>query len=214
MRISSSSVNPSKDGSSCSSFWINLTTKVSDCSTFSIFLALPDTVNRISGKLPALMLMLVQLPERAQRDSWTTAHQKWTIHSHNSAEYTSFRMFISDPVKSQMNWLILKNSCNLWNSTLVVFVFKYNQCTVPEITTILQDSTNSMRNLHQIGWSSADTWQPLQFANRWGKAEIYPILTCLSPYRWWSHQEAPCPWPNIIHSQDVGSLLSPYCHCW
>ena len=28
--------------------------------------------------------------------------------------------------------------------------FKYNQCTVPENTTVLQDSTNSMRNLHQI----------------------------------------------------------------
>ena len=66
----------------------------------------------------------------------------------------------------------LKDSCNLWNSTLVWFedklssttvdffrsvhssgwklVFKSNQCTVPEITTILQDSTNSMRNLHLI----------------------------------------------------------------
>ena len=43
---------------------------------------------------------------------------------------------------------IFKNSCNLWNSTLVV-VFNYNQCTVPEITTILQDLTNSMRNLHK-----------------------------------------------------------------
>ena len=29
-------------------------------------------------------------------------------------------------------------------------VFNYNQCTVPEITTILQDLTNSMRNLHNI----------------------------------------------------------------
>ena len=28
-------------------------------------------------------------------------------------------------------------------------VFKYNQCTVPENTTVLQDSTNSMGNLHQ-----------------------------------------------------------------
>ena len=29
-------------------------------------------------------------------------------------------------------------------------VFNQNQCTVPEIITILQDSTNSMRNLHQL----------------------------------------------------------------
>ena len=46
--------------------------------------------------------------------------------------------------------MFLKNSCDLWNSTLVVVeVFNYNQCTVPEITTILQDLTNSMRNLHK-----------------------------------------------------------------
>ena len=45
----------------------------------------------------------------------------------------------------------LKNSCNLWNSTLVVVEdFNYNQCTVPEITTILQVLTNSMRNLHNV----------------------------------------------------------------
>ena len=48
-------------------------------------------------------------------------------------------------------------------------VFKNNQCTVPENTT-LQDSTNSMRNLHQIllqedgieAWHLFRLWEKLQ----------------------------------------------------
>ena len=58
----------------------------------------------------------------------------------------------------------LKNSCNLWNST------------VPEITTVLQDSTNSMRNLHQI---TTILWNPLLHVI----IEI-PNLLCTSLLTW------------------------------
>ena len=43
-------------------------------------------------------------------------------------------------------WKVLGNLQAKWQLKLKI----YNQCTVPEITTMLQDSTNSMRNLHQI----------------------------------------------------------------
>ena len=83
------------------------------------------------------------------------------------------------------SWLVLKNSCNLWNSTLVVVEdYNYNQCTVPEITTILQDLTNSMRNLHNLDLcqsSSLSTstqepnWQQISWEHIWNymKLKIY-----------------------------------------
>ena len=43
-------------------------------------------------------------------------------------------------------WKVLVVGFKKWK----VLVFNQNQCTVPEIITILQDSTNSMRNLHQV----------------------------------------------------------------
>ena len=66
----------------------------------------------------------------------------------NNMIFTITSLFL--PFKNLL-YIFLKNSNNLWNSTLVLVEdFNQNQCTVPEIITILQDSTNSMRNLHQL----------------------------------------------------------------
>ena len=62
-------------------------------------------------------------------------------------------------ISGTVHWFWLKTSFHplLWtssgdevHSSGWKLVFNQNQCTVPEITTILQDSTNSMRNLHQL----------------------------------------------------------------
>ena len=66
-------------------------------------------------------------------------------------------------------------------------VFNQDQCTVPEIITILQDSTNSMRNLHQLllqedgieAWCLLRIWEKLQLrASEYKNHRIF-TLRCI-----------------------------------
>ena len=66
-------------------------------------------------------------------------------------------------------------------------VFNQNQCTVPEIITILQDSTKSMRNLHQLllqedgieAWRLFRLWEKLQLrASKYKNHRIF-TLRCI-----------------------------------
>ena len=100
-------------------------------------------------------------------------------------------------------------------------VFKSNQCTVPEITTFLQDSTNSMRNLHLVQVVSDHVVTPMVslvviFGTRtvWGvywpcekllsKSQVCIIHCSHGPAKWtcWC-----CSWPLAALAGTLKLLL-------